>query len=592
MRGAPTQFEQQNTNDNRELIRWLKVGLFAFSPVAWMLVAHRERAATHVEFHRKRPLARAVTGLMLILVGVLGLRVFWTLDDLEWWWRALGEIGAFWVATSVLALALLPIVRRRVVKAAERGEFDNTYLEQHARNARHLGAFANVNSIQAAKKKTTTDKFPHERFVIGGALADDPDTTQLRKQRLGRGKASSCPLWKVGSYVSLPCGHVNTVTIARSGWGKTALMLLMMIAGIQGPQRGSAVVIDCKPDYGLATELSQVAQALGIPFVHWRRTNCDVPFAGFEGGNAAIIAKINTVAGGDPRNEAVKHYRQVTDSVLQRVAQARDTAGDHPWACPAEVLNDIQNRPVAGLSNSERTIAFQNVQKIFAGIETTITAQLGQKTWNWEELDTTQGIVLVTVDKDPADRNAVAWMLADLERHQRHRTKDALNLNIFIDEVQMLLDSDVMPNLATFFEKLRSARIGLHVACQTVAALGEQEERILGSGATLIAGQTNDPEPLCNRAGTKQRGEQTVAVEGASSQRVQDVYKIPPNALRTAPKRMFVIISGEDEPVWFKTADLQTVLADAFSDVRPASIADPRANKQFLLADLFWGTRG
>lgn len=97
-------------------------------------------------------------------------------------------------------------------------------------------------------------------------------------------------------------------------------------------------------------------------------------------------------------------------------------------------------------------------------------------------------------------------------------------------------------NIVKLLSRARSAKIGIVLATQTVASLGEElvRDSILENSATLLLMRTPKPSPVADHAGTVQRLESSLQhIEGefskVGSSRLQDQYKVDLNRVRTLP---------------------------------------------------------
>lgn len=97
-------------------------------------------------------------------------------------------------------------------------------------------------------------------------------------------------------------------------------------------------------------------------------------------------------------------------------------------------------------------------------------------------------------------------------------------------------------NIIKLLTRARSANIGVVLATQTVASLGDPlvRDSILENSATLFLMRTPNPSPVADHAGTVQRLESSLQhIEGefskAGSARLQDQYKVDLNHARKLP---------------------------------------------------------
>ena len=102
---------------------------------------------------------------------------------------------------------------------------------------------------------------------------------------------------------------------------------------------------------------------------------------------------------------------------------------------------------------------------------------------------------------------------------------------------------------AGLVERTRSAGIAIIVGAQTVASLGSAADRLLQTSGTVIAHRTPLPDGITELAGTVQVWEDSQVVDGfgmrvATSGRLQQQYRVPPELIRSLPVGEAVAIQG------------------------------------------------
>ncbi len=93
---------------------------------------------------------------------------------------------------------------------------------------------------------------------------------------------------------------------------------------------------------------------------------------------------------------------------------------------------------------------------------------------------------------------------------------------------------------AGLVERTRSANIGIVIGAQTVASLGDAADRLLQTCGTVISHRTPLPDSIVELAGTVQVWEDAQVADGlgvrvATSGRLQQQYRVPPDLLRSLP---------------------------------------------------------
>ena len=102
---------------------------------------------------------------------------------------------------------------------------------------------------------------------------------------------------------------------------------------------------------------------------------------------------------------------------------------------------------------------------------------------------------------------------------------------------------------AGLVERTRSAGIAIVIGAQTVASLGQAADRLLQTCGTVITHRTPLPDAIVELAGTVQVWEDSQGVDGlgirvATSGRLQQQYRVPPDLVRSLKIGEAVIIQG------------------------------------------------
>lgn len=93
---------------------------------------------------------------------------------------------------------------------------------------------------------------------------------------------------------------------------------------------------------------------------------------------------------------------------------------------------------------------------------------------------------------------------------------------------------------AGLVERTRSAGIAIIIGAQTIAILGDAADRLRQTCGTVIAHRTPSPDGIVKLAGPVQVWEDSNLVDGlglrvATSGRLQQQYRVPPDLLRSLP---------------------------------------------------------
>ncbi len=102
---------------------------------------------------------------------------------------------------------------------------------------------------------------------------------------------------------------------------------------------------------------------------------------------------------------------------------------------------------------------------------------------------------------------------------------------------------------AGLVERTRSAGIAIIIGVQTVASLGDAADRLLQTSGTVITHRTPLPDSIVELAGTVQVWEDSQVVDGigvrmATSGRLQQQYRVPPDLVRSLKIGEAVLIQG------------------------------------------------
>ncbi|MGH2764938.1 MAG: TraM recognition domain-containing protein [Actinomycetota bacterium] len=140
------------------------------------------------------------------------------------------------------------------------------------------------------------------------------------------------------------------------------------------------------------------------------------------------------------------------------------------------------------------------------------------------------------------------FLLEDFAHFVSRRKEPSDRVLLIIDEFSTFARAADAANL---FERVRSYGAGIVAASQSVAGLGEDAEaaRILDAAHAVILHRTADPERIANRAGTRRElevGFQTDSTgpTGLGTARMQDVFRVPPQEVRTLQTGECFVIAG------------------------------------------------
>lgn len=168
---------------------------------------------------------------------------------------------------------------------------------------------------------------------------------------------------------------------------------------------------------------------------------------------------------------------------------------------------------------------------------------------SWSLRDVDAAWISVPGTSSPQTAGDVAsWLLAmigELAASPDHR-----RTIICLDEFSAVgQDQRASQFVAGLVERTRSAGIAVVIGAQTVASLGESADRLLQTCGTVICHRTPLPDVIVELAGTVQVWEDSQTVDGlgvrvATSGRLQQQYRTPPDLIRSLPIGEAVIIQA------------------------------------------------
>lgn len=347
--------------------------------------------------------------------------------------------------------------------------------------------------------------------------------------------------------IQLPRGPVRACITGISGRGKSVAANAITLAHIQ--RGGRTLVIDAK---GVPTDVEALfglALRSGIDpgrIAVWPR----YPWALWRGNAQSVVSQAMALLPQD----GPSHYRQHEFAALTAVANI--PAG--PWRTTEELLDRLA-RPQKHVVDANDLAMLKS--KVGSGQTLAERVRLAIATSTSGLHLSAGGIALDDTDWDlaivsaPASNPTAARMikavLADFEsfRSEAQRQSSGLaDLLIVLDEAGAVLDQPDAPDIAIIAEQVRAmpGMGGIVVTSQSVAGLGENAGRLLGSGATILTTAITDPEEISKCAGTyavperahqAHRGRAT----GTTTARAQRAFKLPPDEIRSLGLWRFVI---------------------------------------------------
>lgn len=420
-------------------------------------------------------------------------------------------------------------------------------------------------------------------------LADTRDRwTRWRDARHARPPESqwvrpTCYSWwlrvltEPGELVVLPDDPPRVVIIAVSRHGKTSAQRDLVLHGLQRHWR--VVVFDLKGDTGDAAAYIEDAAAQGRTALRWSE-RC--PFDPFAGGNEAsveVIAALLPSSGSTDSQQ--QHWANQSKDLVRAMQTGREGSPKsmsqlRAWLYdPLEHMHPDERSSWRGNRVNQDSLAHAvgDVRRAIEGVRSGwLDGGLHPHGWSWDENPKNPWDLVVVSGSDEATRRGVRAMLADLthyrvlENGRRRWTNDSDKregdpaaydrpMLILLDEAASILDAPGAPAIAVEVEQIRASGIGLGVAAQSYVGLGDQRERLVTSGATLLIGNTPAPEELSQLAGTV-RGQEVAhqgderGLTGGTSAREQHQAALDPDRVRSLPPGVWALLEPGQPVRW------------------------------------------
>lgn len=540
---------------------WRAGALWAQRPSAWRQVTTRST-------------------LTLTAVAVLGpVTLCWHVDRLAAWVvsgsvsTAVLAWGLWWLGWVPAAVVMARFRVRSEGDALAGGRIDPVLADvvrSAAWEARlvDLSQAAGVDVISRPPQVFRLEVGPEH---LGVAAKHDTRRSHERAwtRRESRAAKSS---WTAGARpphrLVLPNDPPRVVMLGGSGSGKTVAQHRMVMAGLE---RGWRVLwLDGKGDPRDAQRLLHVASAdnRATRWLNLSAADGNDSYNMWRGDGSAVARKAAALM---PRSgvSGTEHFAAWELYALSALA-------DPPWRSSLE-LRERMRTPAsyvgfgdAGRSALATLTAKQHGTRIIDTVAAQVAAALtplaryvdGQHGQPWS-LDDDTGWDLAVASIDPgavagAERVAAA-ILMDLDAYRvARRTRAARPLLVIADEIGAMVGdprvSEIVPRL---MEQVRSQRIGLIVAAQSVGTLGEYGSRLLSAGVDLWVGRVDAPDEVAMLIGTSKVTEQAhqgdehgALLSGRTAAREQDALMVHPQILRELPPWTWLVKEPRTEPRW------------------------------------------
>lgn len=368
-----------------------------------------------------------------------------------------------------------------------------------------------------------------------------------------------------------PCGPTSLVgltfedltrhlcIIGGTGTGKTVTQLRLVSTFMRLSQANPGeppiriLFVDAK---GLADENRQQFGELA-----WDRGYRNVrywpeqPMRGFDGNVAQLRERLSGLFHG---GESPFHHAEAVTMLDLALG-----AGSPPRSL-AELIERVRPGVTAvlyELQGTERSLALKAEASSFANAQwnsvylrlralaATVTDRFDSSDAAWSIRDVDAAWISVPGTSAPQTAGDVAsWilsMIGELAASLDHR-----RTIICLDEFSAVgQDQRASQFAAGLVERTRSAGIAIVIGAQTVASLGDAADRLLQTCGTVISHRTPLPDAIVELAGTVQVWEDSQMADGlgvrvATSGRLQQQYRVPPDMLRSLPNGEAALIQN------------------------------------------------
>lgn len=526
------------------LVHLLRFKLLAF-PWAWRTVSPLTGIAIAAG-----SIAGAASAVYLIHSWcAAGCQVGWGLAVLVVaFWLLLSPSAALWlilmrwrVASQLSAGSLAPDHEARIRRALLLSSDDDAY--------RRCGwRIADGHPLHDKSTQLAEVPIDGSNPVIGVVVYRDHRSPVSRRLHPDPTAPHHTSSWQTEcGHIQLPRGPVRACITGISGRGKSVAANAISFAHIK--RGGRTLVIDAKGVPSDSEALFSLAIKNGIDpgrIAMWPNH----PWALWRGGAQSVVSQAMALLPQD----GPTYYRQQEFAALTAIANA--AAG--PWRTTHELLDRLKQPQKHVTNNSDLAML---LGKVGAGQTLADRVRLAVATSTSGLHLSANGIALdsavwdLAIVSAPASNPTAARMikavLADFEsfRSETQRQSSTLaDLLVVLDEAGAVLDQPDSPDIALVAEQVRAmpGMGGIVVTAQSVAGLGDNAGRLLGSGATIFTTAITDPEEISTCAGTysvPERAHQSKngRPTGTTTARAQRAFKLPPDDIRNLGLWRFAI---------------------------------------------------
>jgi hypothetical protein len=351
----------------------------------------------------------------------------------------------------------------------------------------------------------------------------------------------------------------HVVIIGGTGTGKTVTQMRLVSSFMRlsqanpGEPRIRVIFVDAK---GLADknrdQFGQLARSRGYENIrYWP----EEPLRGFDGTPNQLRERLSGLFHG---GESPFHHAEAvtmldlalgTERPPRRLSELIDRV--RPGVTAALYEMEGTERSLAlraealSFSNSQWNSVYLRLRALAATVGDRLDSS--QDAWGLRGVDAAWISVPGTSSPQTAG-DVASWILAMIG--EMAVSTDVRRTIICLDEFSAVgQDERASQFAAGLVERTRSAGIAIVIGAQTVASLGDAADRLLQTCGTVITHRTPLPDGLIELAGTLQVWEDSQSVDGlgvrvATSGRLQQQYRVPPDLVRALPVGEAVVIQG------------------------------------------------
>ena len=489
-------------------------------------------------------------GVLGMFVGPLALSVAWWLrQHLRWWQYLIGVPFGWWWLTwwaswvihhdlsplslvlwwwggLVLASPLIAIVLEGWIRMSD---FLRPHdLQDHLEEQQQLLAWKNAQlSRTAATQAAQAAPAQTSMMTLGVYIKGDMLPAHVGIQRTGT--------WLQWSEQLL---NQHMLIVGTTGAGKSETIKRLVIEALQAGDR-DIFFVDGKGDTKLGHEIAQLIYAkhgTPIPIFSLGTGEPSCVYHGFCGAAIDIYNRLGALIGVEDASDGARYYADINRDILQMVCYA-------PQGPPRSFEDLRQRLQLKWLREAYRSVPHEaeTVEQLTPDMLASLLVRLRPLMRDFAPLVGDDGFVLEqsrgaifslrTLSVGDTARRFLDFLMEDFKDFAGKRQRRPGLL--IIDEFGAFGNDKIVALLTM----ARSAELGVVLACQDVASLGDDEtvkRLILANTRTKLLMATDFPEEIAELAGTIQQIEASIQHEegqatGMGSARVQHAFRVDMN---------------------------------------------------------------